>query len=222
MSLIVLIVVVGALAGFLAGGTMRPLEHLRIHWWAFAPIGLLLQGAPPPEIPGFDPGLIAAVVLLISYGMLLAFVVVNRRLPGAVLVFAGLALNLAVIAPNGGMPVDPVAARMAGAGTIAIEGDAKHHLMSSDDVLPFLGDVIAVPPPARLVISLGDVVLYTGVFCFVVTAMRGRAPENVRPPVRWFPMYRGKHLPPERRGLPPRLLLPSPTPAGAARWGTAR
>ena len=222
MSLIVLIVVAGVLAGSLAGGSLRPLEHLRIHWWALAPVGLALQGAPLPEIPRVDPALLASAVLLASYGMLLGFTVVNRRLPGAVLIFAGLALNLAVIAPNGGMPVDPVAARMAGAGTIAIEETAKHHLRGPDDVLPFLGDVIALPPPARLVISVGDVVLYAGVLCFVVTTMRGRARENVRPPVRWFPMYRGKHLPPERRGLPRRLLLPAPTPAGAARWGTAR
>ena len=223
MSLIVLIVAVGVLAGFLAGGSLRPFEYLRIHWWGLAPVGLAIQGAPLPEVARIDPELLASMVLLVSYGMLLSFAAVNRRLPGAVIVFAGLALNLVVIAPNDGMPVDPVAARMAGAGSLTIEGSAKHHLMGPEDVLPFLGDTIAVPPPARLVISLGDVVLYAGVLCFVVTTMRGRARENVRPPAQWFPMYRGKHLPLAQRGLPRRLLLPDPAPAPAAgRLGTAR
>jgi Family of unknown function (DUF5317) len=221
MSPIVLIVVVAVSAGLLAGGSLRPFEHLRVHWWALAPIGLALQGAPVPDLGNVDRDLVAAVMLLGSYGMLFGFTLLNRRLPGTVLVFAGLALNLAAIAPNGGMPVDPVAARMAGAGSITVQDDAKHHLLGPDDVLPFLADVIGVPPPARLVVSLGDVVLYAGVLMFVVTTMRGLAPANVRPPARRFQMYRGKHLPPERRGLPRRLLLPSPTPA-AARWGTAR
>lgn len=222
MSLIALIVVVAVLAGFLAGGSLRPFEHLRVHWWALAPIGLALQGAPVPELPGVvDPDRLAMGVLLVSYAMLLAFTAVNRRLPGAALVFVGLALNVAVIAPNDGMPVDPDAARVAGARSVTIEETAKHHLLSSDDVLPFLGDVIGIPPPVRVVVSPGDVVLYAGVLAFIVMTMCGLARENVRPPPRWFPMYRGKHLPPERRGLPRRLLLPSPTPA-AARWGTAR
>ena len=220
MSLIVFVLVIALTAGFLAGGSMRPFEHLRVHWWAVAPIGLALQGAPVPMISSADPEIVGGVMLLASYGLLLTFTHVNRRLPGAVLVFAGLALNLAVVAPNGGMPVDPVAARLAGAGAFTIEGTAKHHLMSPEDVLPFLGDVIGVPPPGRVVLSLGDVVLYVGLIAFVVTTMRGLAPVNVRPPVRWFQMYRGKHLPVDRRGLPRRLLLPSPTPAGA-RWGIA-
>jgi len=220
MSLIAAIAVVAVVAGLLAGGSLRPFEHLRVHWWALAPIGLALQGAPLPE----HPELPAGAVLLISYGLLLAFAAVNLRLPGAVLVFAGLALNLAVIAPNGGMPVDPAAARAAGAGTVTIEGTAKHHALRSDDVLPFLADVIAVPQPAGVVASFGDVVLYCGVITFLITTMLGRARENVRPPARWFQMYRGKHLSPARRGLPRRLREadPGPTPAAAARWGTAR
>jgi hypothetical protein len=220
MSLIAAIVVVAVVAGLLAGGSLRPFEHMRVHWWALAPIGLALQGAPLPQ----HPDLPAGAVLLVSYGMFLVFAAVNRRLPGLALVFAGLALNLAVIAPNGGMPVDQAAARAAGAGTVTIEGTAKHHTLSSDDVLPFLADVIAVPQPAGVVASFSDVILYCGVMAFLITTMLGRARENVRPPARWFQMYRGKHLSPARRGLPRRLRVAtaSRSPAATARWGTAR
>ena len=218
MSLIAVIVVVSVVAGLLAGGSLRTFEHMRVHWWALAPIGLALQGVPLPEVSD----LLASAALLGSYGMLLAFTAVNRRLPGAALVFVGLALNLAVIAPNGGMPVDPVAVRAAGARVLTIEDTAKHHVLSSDDALPFLADVIAVPRPAGVVVSFGDILLYGGVMVFLVTTMRGRARENVRPPARWFPMYRGKHLSPARRGLPHRLREPAPVPVAAESWGTAR
>lgn len=220
MSLIAAIVVVAVVAGLLAGGSLRPFEDLRLHWWALAPMGVALQGAPLPD----HSALPAGAALLVSYGLLLVFAAVNRLLPGVALVFVGLALNLAVIAPNGGMPVDSAAARAAGGHAVTIGDTAKHHALSSDDVLPFLADVIGVPQPAGFVASFGDVALYCGVMAFLITAMLGRARENVRPPTRWFQMYRGKHLSPARRGLPRRLRVAttSGTAAATARWGTVR
>jgi hypothetical protein len=220
MSPILIIVVVAVGAGFLAGGSLRPFERARVHWWALAPLGLVLQGIPVPDLVRVDPNTIAAVMLISSYGALIAFAGVNHRLPGTWLILAGLSLNLAVIAPNRGMPVDPLAMRAAGATSASIEGDAKHHVMTDDDELTFLGDTLPVPAPVGAVLSVGDVVLYSGIAWFVISLMLGRARGNVRPPPRWFPMYRGKHLPPERRGLRP--PQPRRAPAVAARWGTAR
>ena len=45
MSLIASIVVVAVVAGLLAGGSLRAFEHVRVHWWALAPIGLALRSA---------------------------------------------------------------------------------------------------------------------------------------------------------------------------------
>jgi Family of unknown function (DUF5317) len=222
MTPILLILVAAVAAGLLAGGSLRRFERVRIHWWGLAAVGLALQVAPVPEVGSVDPGVVAAVMLLASYAALLSFTAVNRRLPGAPLILVGLALNLAVIAPNAGMPVDADAMRRAGAGIVTIQGDAKHHLMTGDDVLPFLGDVLAVPKPAGLIVSVGDVGLYAGLVLFVIMTMLGRGRENVRPPARWFQMYRGKHLPPASRRLPRRYQLRRPTPAEAARWGTVR
>ena len=222
MTPILLILVAAVLAGLLAGGSLRPFDQVRVHWWALAPVGLVLQAAPPPHLPFLAPDLTAALMLLGSYAALLAFTAINRRLPGAPLILAGIALNLAVIAPNGGMPVDAAAMRRAGAESVTIEGDTKHHLMSEDDVLPFLGDTIALPKPIGVIVSVGDVELYAGLSWFVIMTMLRRARENVRPPARWFQRYRGKHLPPERRGLPGRHPPHRATPAAAARWGTVR
>jgi hypothetical protein len=221
MSPILLIVAPAVAAGFLAGGSLKPFERLRVHWWALAPLGLALQAAPVPDLLRVRPDTLAAVMLVASYGALIAFAAVNRRLPGAWLVLIGLALNLVVIASNGGMPVDPAALRAAGATSVSIEGDAKHHLMTGDDAVAFLGDTLPVPAPIGAVLSIGDVVLYAGVAWFVISLMRGHAPENVRPPVRWFRMYRGKHLSPARRGIRP-PQPPRRVPAAATRWGTVR
>ena len=137
----------------------------------------------------------------------------------------GLALNLAVVVPNGGMPVSADAVRIAGGSVdrIPMAGSAKHHLMTEEDVVRPLADVIPAPPPVGDVLSIGDLFLYAGLASFVVLVMLGRSGENRRPPSRWLQMYRGKHLPSSRRpgqnptARPPQLALP----VAAARRGSA-
>ena len=222
MPVILAILALAVGAGLFVGGRLRNLERLRIHWWALAPIALALQVMPiasgSPQRTGF-----AAASLVASYVLLLAVVAVNRRVPGSVLMAVGLLMNLAVVGLNGGMPVGSDAIRIAGAkSVVALEGGAKHHLMSDMDVLQPLADVIPVPPPFGVVFSIGDVLLYGGLawWCFAVT--RGRFRENRRPPARRFQMYRGKHAPQEYR-LPARYRpARAAAPAATARSGTSR
>jgi hypothetical protein len=212
--LLVLIVIGLAVAvGLVTGGSLRPFQALRIHWWGAALVGLALQGVP---VAALDARL-DSVVLLASYSLLLAFAFVNRRLPALWLVFAGLAMNVLVIGVNGGMPVSPGALEVAGGRPEALsgEGTLKHHLMGPTDRLTPLADVIGIPPPLGAVISIGDVVLYLGVAALVVAIMRGRSGENPRPPARWFQGYRGKHLPPDRR------FVRSAVPVDQAMWAQA-
>ena len=203
MAIVLLILALAVLAGLLSGGSIRYLERFRVHWWALAPIALALQSVPVPAGTAQRAGL-AAASLVSSYVLLLAVIAVNRRVPGAALMAAGLTMNLAVVALNGGMPVSRDAVLAAGAdGVIIIEDGARHHLMSDADVLRPLADVVPVPSPFGVVLSVGDVLLYGGLawWCFVVT--RGRFRENIRPPARRFLMYRGKHAPASYR-LPAR------------------
>jgi hypothetical protein len=220
MAIVVLLLVLAVLAGIFSGGSARFLGRLRVHWWGLAPIALVLQSAPI-STDSVDRAGLAAASLVTSYALLLAVVAVNRRVPGAALMAAGLTMNVAVVALNGGMPVSRDAIRAAGAdGAIVVEDGAKHHLMSDDDVLQPLADVIPVPPPFGVVMSLGDVLLYGGMawWCFTVT--RGRFRENLRPPARRFPMYRGKHAPESYR-LPARYrAVPLTVPAGGAKLGS--
>jgi hypothetical protein len=94
------------------------------------------------------------------------------------------------------------------------EGAAKHHLMTDDDILTFLADVIPVGTPMNQTMSVGDVFVYAGLIWLVVSAMRGRSADVLG--------FRGKH----RRGgttdAPIVLELPPPPerPPGATRLGS--
>ena len=208
--LVLIVIGLAVCVGFIAGGSLRPFEHLRVHWWGIALAGLALQGISLASAIDRSWG---SAVLVGSYGLLVAFAWVNHRLPASWLVMAGLVLNILVIGVNGGMPVNASALETSGAGTEGLlgAGTAKHHLMGPGDSLTPLGDVIGIPPPIGAVISIGDVLLYAGVVALVVMIMLGRSGENRRAPARLFRGYRGKHLPPDRRFSRPAARAKAPT-----------
>jgi hypothetical protein len=222
LQFILIIVAVAIVVGFVARGSLRPFERLTLHWWGVAVAGLALQAVPLPHSAG-RAGVTA--VMVTSYVLLIAFLWVNRRLPAVPLALVGLSLNLLVIAPNGGMPVSASAVRTAGGIVaevpLAGSGPNKHHLMTDEDVLRPIADVIPGPPPLGIVLSVGDLLLYGAVAIFVVMIMLGRFGENRRRPPRWMQGYRGKHLSPKRRPQSRAPVGPShpSLPAEAARSG---
>jgi Family of unknown function (DUF5317) len=220
MSPIIVILAVAVVVGLVAGGSLRNFERVRVHWWALAFGGVALQALPAPTIAGIDPRTVGAAMLVLSYVLLLAFITVNRWVPAAGVMAVGLLLNLSVVAINGGMPVSTSAIRTAGGSTLALASasDAKHHVMTERDKLRPLADVIPIPRPAGIVLSIGDELLYIGMAWFVVQVMRGRSRENPRPLAVWFLSYRGKHAPSHWR-IPARYRTAAP-PASTARSGT--
>jgi hypothetical protein len=136
--------------------------------------GLLVAGSLAIQIVLFArtgahlPDGVRAPAHLASYALLVAFALRNRRLRGLWLVCAGMALNLLVIAANGGrMPLLASAAHAAGlapTGYANVSVDA-HRLW-------FLGDVFALPQtmPFATVVSPGDVLIALGAIAFVVVA----------------------------------------------------
>jgi hypothetical protein len=207
--------------GYLLGGRLTGVEGLRLRWWGLVVAGLGMQFLPLPEGAEGTDLLVRSGVLAVSYSLLLLFALANLRLPGMPLIVIGLACNALVIVANGGMPVGAEALRDSGqgeeVGSLAEEGAAKHHLMTEDDVLTFLADVIAIPPPIGEAISIGDVFVYAGLIWLTVWAMRARTPSSTRT------RHRGKH----RRGtgraaLPVPVLPPPPErPPATTASGTA-
>jgi len=171
MKLVGLSLVIAAAVGYLLGGRLSRLSELRVRWSPLALLGLSLQMVNPP-------GRWPLVMLLVSFVLLTVFTAANIRIAGFALILAGVVMNFAVIAVNGGMPVARDAVIASGqAGTLdplTEHRGAKHHLAGPDDRLLFLGDVIAIPRPVSQVISIGDVFTYGGVAVVIVSAMRRR------------------------------------------------
>ncbi len=174
----------------LRGGRLTNLGDIELRYWWLLLVALGLQVATAwlPDTTWAE-GLGLAMVLT-SYALLMALVLLNRRSPGMWLAGLGVLMNFTVIAINGGMPVLAEAAEVASGFTISVpdlSGTYKHVLLDSSSHLTALADVI----PLRIggigqVISLGDVFLAVGL---------GRFLEfELRRPRRYF--RRGAHAQP--------------------------
>jgi hypothetical protein len=169
---------------YVRGGRLHRIADatLRRNWLLFAGVALQLV-VDLGAARGFLPE-----TLWLSYGLLLAsqllvvgWVVGNRQLPGTWLVAIGLGLNALVIGANGAMPVDPEAIRALG-----LEGaevpPGKHTVLDDATRLPWLADIIPVPP-LRSIISVGDVVLAAGLIPMMHGMMGPRTEGPTSEPV---------------------------------------
>jgi hypothetical protein len=222
MKLLLAVVLLSVCLGYLFGGRLDRLEALRPRWWGLVILGLGIQFIPLPNgVSGTDL-LIRTAVLALSYSLLLTFALVNVRMPGMFLVVIGLACNMTVIVVNGGMPASAQALIDSGQEDVVAyvreQGADKHHLLTDDDRLTFLADVIAVPQPIGQAVSVGDILVYAGLTWLIVATMRGWTP-SARP--AGSRPRRGKH----RRGAT-REPEPLPDfgflPPGARTSGTGR
>ncbi len=104
------------------------------------------------------------------------------------LIGLGFTFNVLVILANGGMPVSPDAIRALGGDPTGAVLAGKHHMMTAATALPWLADVIPLPP-IDLIVSVGDLVLVAGMIPFAhdlmtpdgPSARRGRRPVRRRP-----------------------------------------
>jgi len=222
MKLLLAVVLLSVCLGYLFGGRLDRLEALRPRWWGLVILGLGIQFVPLPNgVSGTDL-VIRTAVLALSYSLLLTFALVNVRMPGMFLVVIGLACNMTVIVVNGGMPASTQALIDSGQADVVAyvreQGADKHHLLTDDDRLTFLADVIAVPQPIGQAVSVGDILVYAGLTWLIVATMRGWTP-SARP--AGSRPRRGKH----RRGAT-REPEPLPDfgflPPGATTSGTGR
>lgn len=170
----------GTALGVLAGGTVRNLGNRR---FAFAP--LLAAAVLAQVVAAVGDGGVSAVALVASYVLLVAFAAANLRVVGMGLVVVGTAMNLAVIAANGSMPVRPQALVAAGIAQWeeipSLEFGAKRHLEGPRDRLAFLGDIVPVPV-LRQVLSFGDLVLAVGAADVIANLVRSPRRRRRRAP----------------------------------------
>jgi hypothetical protein len=229
MSLVLLAIAVGVVAGWLRGGDLVRLAGVRIHGWPLLALGLgalLLVELLDPVHP--TPLAVCAFVALVIVA------VRNAHLVGAPIVVLGMLANLAVLIANGTMPVDPDALVAAGMVDAAdrdrVEVTGARHVLEEDDHLTFLADIIPVPWVGR-VVSFGDLIVLVGVADMVANQLcrrRRRRPLpagaqaallSIAPPI---PAPRGLELD-LRAAEPPRQTRPGQTRIAtpAQDWGTA-
>jgi hypothetical protein len=175
MRLILFTLPVAIALGYVLGGRLGHLAEISLRYPGAGLAGLGLQTLPVG-------GTLGHILLLGSFVLLLLVAGANWRLPGFVLVGAGLWLNLVVIAVNGGMPVtaDAFVASGQTEGLDDLAAGGRHHLATPRDELVFLADSIPVPAPVRRAMSVGDLAAYAGAMWFVVAGM-GRRDEIVEP-----------------------------------------
>ncbi|HEX9900613.1 MAG TPA: DUF5317 domain-containing protein, partial [Candidatus Methylomirabilis sp.] len=178
----------GLILGWLRRGRVANLAALPVRgaWLPLVAVGLQL---------GFvffshaDPGMPSSVrvgVLLATYGGLIGFLFLNRRLPGAGFLLLGAGLNAAVMAANGGyMPITPEALARSGHegqivtrdGALFVYGSKDIVLEAGDTRLGFLSDVFGIPQelPFSATFSLGDVLIGLGAGVLIAKGMMRRA-----------------------------------------------
>lgn len=166
-------VALGLVAGFVGGGRPANAAGHTLRWWPALALGVIAQWVP--ELAGVEVR-VAFPAVLASYAALGVFALANLRLVGMSVVSVGLALNVVVIAANGGMPVRPSAVVAAGiaddpAEVATLDLGAKRHLEQGDDRLMVIADIIPVPV-LREVLSFGDLVLAAGVADVVFRLLR--------------------------------------------------
>jgi hypothetical protein len=175
---------VGVLAGLLCGGRLSNLPSLHLRWLWLIPSALVVQLLIFPFVSE-RPILPFATVSLhvLSYVLLVAFLILNLRVRPLLAVGAGALFNLAAIALNAGhMPASATALARAGyteaAERLLSEGSYGNVLLMSDSSrLNILGDWLYLPSwvPFSTAFSLGDVIIMLGIAWLIVRGMRARA-----------------------------------------------
>lgn len=171
---------IGLALGMATGGRIGNLAHLRFRWPFFVLAVLLIKEVgvitPLSRVDG------AQIVYAVSLAALIAWTIWHvDLLPGVWLVSIGAALNLVVVAANGGrMPVAPeLAAR--GSHILVDQGIVGQYvLMGPDTHLNWLADWLALPGPLGTWLpeaySPGDLVVALGIAVVAFLATK-RRPE---------------------------------------------
>jgi hypothetical protein len=161
----------------LRGGRLSRLADLRLRG-LWLPVAALLVQVVITEVARGGSAALHRELHVFTYVMLGAFLWLNRRLPGLKIVGLGALLNtLAIVANRGVMPASATAERLSGL-HLPPGFDNSAHLRH--ELLPFLGDVIPWPGPLPNVLSIGDLIIFTGTIVLLHRACGRNAPHPIR------------------------------------------
>jgi hypothetical protein len=197
MTALVLITLLGFAAALVLGGSLAGWRAVRVRWWLPALGALALQLVlynPPidsqPWALTFGPWLFVLAKSIVVAVLLANALGARTQAHKAAWLIAtlGVALNLTVVAANGGYMPQSEDARVAARGATLFDGETVTRLHNVKPIdaatrLPFLADVLAQPNwmPRSSVISIGDLLLAggLGLWAFQVT-LQVRRPARLR------------------------------------------
>ena len=175
-------VIIGIIIGYLYKGRLKNLLKHPLKYIWLAIIGFLIQILIFSDIPAFQLGKTSlAIFYLISYIFIFTFIILNRKIPGMIIIGIGTILNAAVIFLNGGyMPVSIESFEKTSIGKneamLLHEGDTTNNsqAINKDTILPWLGDIFYIPAwlPFSNVFSIGDILIAFGVCVYFIQGMK--------------------------------------------------
>ena len=178
--LYVYLIIISIIIGLLRNGKLSSLSQISLKRIELIVLAFLIQGG----LVFFGTRKVKIVLDYSSYALAFSYVVLliavwyNEKLKGMKIIALGIAFNFMVIVANGGrMPIllgSLYKARLNDIALILKEGShVTHTLISEKTLFRFLADVIPLPPPfpAPSVISVGDFLLFYGVFSLIQNAM---------------------------------------------------
>ncbi|MFK3960629.1 DUF5317 domain-containing protein [Guptibacillus hwajinpoensis] len=181
-------ILLSILVGYLRKGSLKGFAYLSFKaGWIFPLLLLIEIGIFSFQSSYAWLGTLSAPLFMVIYIVGLIFLWLNRKMNiGIMLLFIGVLLNFIVMAINGGrMPVSLEAANIldpAYAEAIKNGPYGKHAVLTDSTAFGFLGDIIPItdPYPKDQVISIGDIIMNTGIFIFIQRVMvKSKHPEDL-------------------------------------------
>ncbi|MGA3056694.1 MAG: MFS transporter [Candidatus Limnocylindrales bacterium] len=179
----VLGVFLGLGLGLLAGGRIDNFANVRLRWLPVLLAAAVARfGLDASLAAGDIPNALRLWLVLATYVLLTAMLLVNRSLPGLTAAALGTAANgIAIVANGGWMPVWQPSLAAAGMDSTRVHSGFHTLLTGPVDANFFahggpLVDIIAIPIPIPMlqsVASIGDVLLAAGLAFFVFAAAVG-------------------------------------------------
>ena len=187
--LYVYIIIISIIIGLLRNGKLSSLSQISLKKTELIVLACLIQAGlvflGPKRVKfvlDYSP-----YMLIFSYIVLLLAVWYNKKIKGIKIIALGIIFNFIVIVVNGGhMPVLLSSLYKAGLDDFALvlkEGTyVTHTLITEKTLFKFLADVIPLSPPFPdpSVVSVGDFLMFYGVFSLIQNAMvkKEQKPED--------------------------------------------
>jgi hypothetical protein len=187
--LYVYIIIISIITGLLRKGKLSSLSQISLKKIELIVLACLIQGGiiflGSKEIKFVLD--YSSYMIIFSYIVLLLAVWYNKTLKGIKIIALGIIFNFIVIVANGGhMPVLLGSLYKAGLNDFALvlkEGTyVTHTLITEKTLFGFLADVIPLSPPFPdpSVVSVGDFLMFYGVFGLIQNAMLKKQNSEIR------------------------------------------